>query len=80
MILRMFVDHNLHPGFRNTIVSESMSERKAGLIEHGDAFIALPGGLGTLEELAEIASWRQLEILDKPLILLNTNGFYTDFW
>jgi uncharacterized protein (TIGR00730 family) len=81
VILRMFVGANMHPGpHREVVISETMSERKLGLTMRGDAFFALPGGLGTLEELAEIASWRQLELHYKPLVLINTNGFYDDFW
>jgi uncharacterized protein (TIGR00730 family) len=81
VILRMFCGPNMHPGpFRETAVEDSMAARKGGLFERADAFIALPGGLGTLEELSEVASWRQLELHDKPIILVNTNSFYTDFW
>lgn len=80
VILEMFVGDNMHPRLSKRVVTKTMSERKDGLLRRGDAFIALPGGLGTLEELAEIASWRQLELHDKPLVLLNTNSFYTDFW
>lgn len=54
----------------------TMHERKALMAELADAFIALPGGLGTLEELAEIATWSQLGLHTKPLGLLNVDGFY----
>jgi len=54
----------------------TMPERIAAMLEHSDAFIALPGGLGTLEEIFQIASWAQLNIHRKPIGLLNVNGFY----
>jgi len=58
------------------IVTESMHERKTQMASRADAFIALPGGLGTLEELFEIATWRQLGHHQKPIGLLNTGGFF----
>ncbi|KAL5749881.1 hypothetical protein ACOSP7_024484 [Xanthoceras sorbifolium] len=57
------------------IVSD-MHERKAEMFSHADAFIALPGGFGTLEELFEVTSWAQLKIHQKPIGLLNICGFY----
>ena len=54
----------------------TMNERKANMIYFADAFIALPGGLGTLEEIFQTASWAQLRIHQKPIGLLNVNGFY----
>jgi uncharacterized protein (TIGR00730 family) len=54
----------------------TMHERKALMAELSDGFIALPGGLGTLEEFAEIATWAQLGLHAKPAGLLNVNGFY----
>ena len=53
-----------------------MTERKAKMIELGDAFIAFPGGTGTLEEIAEIMSKVSLKQLDAPFILYNLNGYY----
>lgn len=58
------------------IVTEDMSERKAKMIELGDAFIALPGGTGTLEEISEIMSKVSLGHLDAPCILYNHKGYY----
>ena len=55
-----------------------MSERKNKMIELGDAFIAFPGGTGTLEEVAEVMSKVSLNQLDAPCILYNLNGFYQD--
>lgn len=81
VILDLFVK-NMHPSdqIRSVLVTKTMTERKDGLSGKADAFIALPGGLGTLEELSEIASHRQLDLHVKPLVLLNTNGFYDELW
>ncbi|MFZ6774486.1 TIGR00730 family Rossman fold protein [Undibacterium sp. SXout7W] len=57
-------------------VVSNMHERKALMAERSDAFIAMPGGIGTLEELFEIFTWSQLGFHDKPLGLFNINGFY----
>jgi uncharacterized protein (TIGR00730 family) len=57
-------------------VVESMSIRKEKMAVLSDAFIAMPGGIGTLDEIFEAMSWNQLEIMDKPVALLNTKGFY----
>jgi uncharacterized protein (TIGR00730 family) len=54
----------------------TMFDRLNAMFSHADAFIALPGGLGTLEELFHISSWAQLHIHHKPIGLLNVNGFY----
>ena len=54
----------------------SMHERKAMMAERSDAFLALPGGIGTFEELFEVWTWRQLGYHDKPLGLLNVDGYY----
>lgn len=58
------------------IVTPGMRERKALLEQRGNAFIALPGGLGTLEEFFEILVGRMLELHDKPIVLLNIAGYY----
>lgn len=65
-----------HKGITELIEVDSMSERKTKLIEMSDAFIAMPGGIGTLDELFEVAVLSQLRIIDKPLALYNTNGYY----
>ncbi|KAL1345467.1 hypothetical protein HN51_019199 [Arachis hypogaea] len=56
-----------------------MHQRKAEMAKHSDAFIALPGGYGTLEELLEVITWAQLGIHDKPVGLLNVDGYYNSF-
>ncbi len=57
-------------------VVDSMHTRKLKMSENADAFVILPGGFGTLDELFEILTWRQLEIHDKPLIIANINGYW----
>lgn len=58
------------------IITTDMRERKAGMYQRADAFIALPGGIGTLEEVFEIMTLRSLNIAKHPLVLINTCGFY----
>ena len=65
-----------HGGVTALHVVETMHERKALMAELSDAFIALPGGFGTMDEFHEIVTWRQLRIHDKPIGLLNPDGFY----
>ncbi len=65
-----------HPAVSDLRVVESMHERKATMAELADAFVALPGGLGTLEELFEVFTWSQLGLHRKPCALLNVEGYY----
>ena len=65
-----------HDGLTQLIEVSSLHERKAKMAEISDAFIALPGGLGTLEELCEILTWAQLGLHKNPVGILNVNGFY----
>nr|WP_298877317.1 TIGR00730 family Rossman fold protein [uncultured Mogibacterium sp.] len=65
-----------HEGLYTLEIVESMPERKTRMINLGDAFIALPGGPGTLEEISEIISLRRLNRTEKPCIVYNINGFY----
>ncbi|OYT16252.1 MAG: Rossman fold protein, TIGR00730 family [Bacteroidetes bacterium 4572_77] len=65
-----------HNGLTELIVVETMAARKEVLIEMSDAFIALPGGFGTLDELAEVLVLDQLHIIEKPLGLLNVNHYF----
>lgn len=65
-----------HSHLSETIVTETIHERKATMAKFADAAIALPGGVGTLEELAEIITWKQLGLYKKPVIILNINHFY----
>ncbi|MEM7186920.1 MAG: TIGR00730 family Rossman fold protein [Bacteroidota bacterium] len=68
----------VHLGLTQLITTDNMHERKLKMQEMSDGFIALPGGFGTLEELFEIITWLQLGLHDKPIGLLNVNGFYDD--
>jgi uncharacterized protein (TIGR00730 family) len=65
-----------HHGLTELHVTGSMHERKAMMADLADGFVALPGGLGTLEELAEILTWSQLGLQSKPCGLLDVDGFY----
>jgi uncharacterized protein (TIGR00730 family) len=65
-----------HRGLTELVVVGSMHERKTLMAERADAFVALPGGLGTLEELVEVATWTQLGIHDKPVGLLDSAGYW----
>jgi uncharacterized protein (TIGR00730 family) len=59
-----------------TIVVTTMHERKMMMFEQSDSFVVLPGGIGTLEEIVELLSWRRLDLHRKPIVFLNQNGFY----
>lgn len=76
---QFFIENELqHDGLTRLIVTKDMAERKTKMIELGDAFIAFPGGTGTLEEIAEVMSKVSLKHLDAPCILYNLNGYYDD--
>lgn len=65
-----------HDGLSDLRVVASMHERKAAMADLADAFIALPGGIGTLDELAEVLTWAQLGLHTKPIGLLDANGYF----
>ncbi|QRV25430.1 TIGR00730 family Rossman fold protein [Marinomonas foliarum] len=65
-----------HPSLTELHIVANMHERKAKMSELADAFVALPGGVGTLEEMFEIWTWGQLGLHDKPCAFYNINGFY----
>ena len=74
---QFFVDEDVQCNdLTKLIVTKDMSERKAKMIELGDAFIAFPGGTGTLEEISEVMSKVSLDQLDSPCILYNLDGYY----
>jgi len=78
VIPRGLVDRELaHPALTELLVVDTLHERKALMAGAADAFIALPGGLGTLEELAEVVSWAQLQLHAKPIGLLAPPGYWT---
>jgi uncharacterized protein (TIGR00730 family) len=66
----------LHPTIPEVIVTPDMHSRKLTMIRKSDACIALPGGVGTLEELSEVIAWKQLGLYTNPIIILNMDGFY----
>jgi hypothetical protein len=65
-----------HGGVTELVLVDTLHERKARMAELSVAFLALPGGLGTLEELAEVLSWAQLELHERPVGLLNVAGYF----
>lgn len=65
------------------VIADDMSTRRNWMIEHGDAFIALPGGMGTLDEISEVMTYKRLGLLgkiNKPVMLYNVNGYYDRFF
>lgn len=65
-----------HDKLTELFIVNSMSERKIKMADISDAFVALPGGFGTLDELAEVLTYNQLRIIDKPVGILNVNGYF----
>ena len=77
VIPRFMVEQNRHHnGLTQLIETETMHERKQLMAEMSDGVIALPGGCGTMEELLEIITWKQLGLYLKPIVILNVQGFY----
>ena len=66
-----------HNDISELIITETMHERKEKMAGLADAVVALPGGCGTIEELMEVITWKQLGIFNKPIVILNTNGYFT---
>ena len=69
-----------HTGLTELHIVDTMHERKQMMVDHSDAFLVLPGGIGTLEETCEIMTWRQLGIHDKPIIIANLKDYWTPFF
>lgn len=65
-----------HGRLTRMIVTDSMHDRKRRMFEMADAFAVLPGGLGTLDETLEIVTWKQLRLHDKPIVILDVNGYW----
>ena len=77
VIPHFMVEENWHhKGLTQLIETETMHERKQTMAELSDGVIALPGGCGTMEELLEIITWKQLGIYLNPIVILNIDGFY----
>ena len=65
-----------HDGVTQSVITPDMHSRKAEMMRHADAFVALPGGIGTLEEVAEVLTWAHIGHHGKPVGFLNVDGFY----
>ena len=65
-----------HDGLSETIVVDSMHQRKQIMFERADGFVVLPGGLGTLDEFFEILTWRQIGLHDKPVVIVDCEGYW----
>jgi uncharacterized protein (TIGR00730 family) len=79
VIPQLLLDREVgHPGLSQLHVVKTLAERKLRMAELSDAFVALPGGIGTLDELFEVWTWMQLNLHDKPCGLLNYDGYYDD--
>lgn len=68
-----------HDGLTELLVVDTMHTRKAEMVRRSDGFCILPGGIGTLDELIEILSWRQLGLHGKPIVVVDQGGFYAPF-
>lgn len=68
-----------HTGLTELIVVDSMHARKQLMVDRSDAFVVLPGGIGTLDETFELLSWKQLDLHAKPIIIVDVDGFWTPF-
>jgi len=77
IIPRFLLDREAgHPNLTETVVVETMHERKLQMFERSEGFVILPGGLGTLEEFFEVLSWRTMGLHDKPIIIVDHNGYW----
>ena len=65
-----------HTGLSELLVVDSMHTRKRMMVDRSDAFVVLPGGLGTLDETFEILTWKQLRLHDKPIVVANIDGYW----
>ena len=66
-----------HPGLTETVVTDGMFSRKQVMIDRSDGFVVLPGGFGTLDEFFEVLTWKQLGLLDKPIVVLDSGDYWT---
>lgn len=77
---KLIAEESAHEGLSEMIVVETMFERKEKMLEMSDAFISLPGGIGTLDELLEVFTINKIGFMHKPNLVLNYQGFYDDFY
>lgn len=75
--LGLFATEPAHTGLTELHIVGSMHERKRMMSEMAEAFVGLPGGLGTLDEIVEALSWSELDIHDKPVLLLDVDGYWS---
>ncbi|MFD2248586.1 TIGR00730 family Rossman fold protein [Pontibacter ruber] len=81
VIPQSLVDREVaHRGIQELVVVQTMHERKAIMAARSDAFVAMPGGFGTFDEICEIITWNQLGIIKKPVAFFNINGYYDRFF
>ncbi|HEY4652213.1 MAG TPA: TIGR00730 family Rossman fold protein [Pontibacter sp.] len=81
VIPQSLVDREVaHSGLQELHVVQTMHERKAMMAARSDAFVAMPGGFGTFDEICEIITWNQLGIINKPVGFYNVNGYYDRFF
>ena len=66
-----------HPALTETVVTDDMFSRKQVMIDRADGFVVLPGGFGTLDEFFEVLTWKQLGLLDKPIVVLDSEDYWT---
>lgn len=78
-IIPQFLSHLAQVGCTRIIFAKSMHDRKQSMFDYADAFLALPGGIGTLEEVAEQLKWAQLGQHSKPIFLLNISDYWSPF-
>jgi len=67
-----------HLGLSELVVVETMHERKRAMVDRAEAFVVLPGGLGTLDEAFEILTWKQMGLHDRPIVILNVEGYWNN--
>jgi uncharacterized protein (TIGR00730 family) len=72
----LFSKEVAHQGITRLITVRDMHQRKSHMAELADSFVAFPGGFGTMEELFEIITWNQIGILNKPVVIMNIDGYY----
>lgn len=68
-----------HPNITKLTIVDNMHQRKRMMFDHSDAFLILPGSIGTLDETIEVITWKQLKLHDKPIILLNADNYWEPF-
>lgn len=68
------------PGLTDLFVVDNMHQRKRMMFDHSDAFVILPGSIGTLDETLEIITWRQLRLHDKPIVIINKDNYWEPFF